>query len=176
MGIYGMEASKDEGDISLTVEEVPAELDAVEAASLAGRGQGMVARRDIAAGEALVSETALASIVHDEWGSFVCHRCFAALPLSRDQQFPCRGCLMVVYCSDGCQAAAAPFHQSECEALARLDTDILNAAETSSARLFIKLLTRRADELGDAAGGGSSAVQACLDALVTNEEVIRGHI
>ncbi|KAJ1473583.1 hypothetical protein T484DRAFT_1835443 [Baffinella frigidus] len=165
-------ASKDEGDTALTVEEVPAELDAVEPASLAGRGQGMVARRDIAAGEALVSETALASIVFDEWGHLVCHQCFAALPLSKDKKIPCGGCLMVCYCSEGCQAAAAPLHDSECAALARLDTDILNPAEASSARLFVKLLCRRADELADAEGDGGSAVQACLDALVTNEEAM----
>ena len=161
-----------DGEAVPTVEEIPAELDAVEVASFAGRGQGMVASRDIVAGEALVSETALASIVFDEWGALVCHQCFAALPISRDIQLPCGGCLLVVYCSEKCQAAAAPFHHSECAALARLDTDILNPAEASTAQLFVKLLCRRADELADAAGRGSSIVQECLDALVTNEEAM----
>ena len=126
-----MTLSDDDGDGMdlFAVQEFFGDTDAVEAADLPGRGQGLVASRDIAAGEALVCETALASVVLDEWRGLVCHQCFSALPTARDEQFPC-GCRQVVFCSEECQATATPAHRgaphSECAALARLDTDILN--------------------------------------------------
>ena len=58
-----MTLSDDDGDGMdlFAVQEFFGDTDAVEAADLPGRGQGLVASRDIAAGEALVCETALAS-------------------------------------------------------------------------------------------------------------------
>ena len=86
-----MTLSDDDGDGMdlFAVQEFLGDTDAVEAADLPGRGQGLVASRDIAAGEALVCETALASVVLDEWRGLVCHQCFSALPTARDEQFPC---------------------------------------------------------------------------------------
>ena len=172
-----MTLSDDDGDGMdlFAVQEFFGDTDAVEAADLPGRGQGLVASRDIAAGEALVCETALASVVLDEWRGLVCHQCFSALPTARDEQFPC-GCRQVVFCSEECQATATPAHRgaphSECAALARLDTDILNDSEASAARLFVKLLCRRANELAGATRGDKVTVQAVLDALVSNEDAV----
>lgn len=145
-----------------------------EVSALEGRGRGLVARREIAGGDTILQEVALASVVLEEWASSVCHQCFrAAMRLSS-----CAQCQQVGWCSDECESVGGAAHRSgdccECEALARLDTDILNVGDAALAKLFVKLLCKRAAELESGEGGdgegAASAVDRTLAMLESNEE------
>jgi len=125
-------------------------------------------------GCACVCTVPLASVVLEEWAACVCHQCFRlAARLSR-----CAGCKQVGWCSPECEGVGAATHRSggacsECPALARLDTDILRDGDTALAKLFVKLLCKRAAEAAAGHGGvRGGTVEQCLAALESNEEAI----
>lgn len=63
----------------------------------------------------------------------------------------------------------------ECVALARMDTDILRDGDMALAKLFVKLMCRRAREAAvgpDGARGREATVEQCFAALESNEDAI----
>lgn len=95
----------------------------------------------------IIVETAYASVVLDHCE--VCHGCFTALPPSHQGGgIPCPGKCELFWCSEACQTEADRAHMgtAECASLGRLDSTILNEGDTALARLFVKLLCRRAAE------------------------------
>lgn len=98
----------------------------------------------------ILVESAYASVVLDHCE--VCHGCFAALPPQHQGgRIPCSGGCGQYWCSDACQTEADRAHKgtAECKSLGRLDATILNEGDAALARLFVKLLCRRAAEEGD---------------------------
>jgi hypothetical protein len=146
-----------------------------EVSALDGRGRGLVARREIAGGDTILHEVALAAVVLEEWAHSVCNQCFRTVTTRLSS---CAQCQQVGWCSDECEAVGGAAHRGgdccECEALARLDTDILNAGDAALAKLFVKLLCKRAAELESGEGGNeegtASAVERTLAMLESNEE------
>ena len=92
----------------------------------------------------------------------------------------CAGCRQVGWCSTECESVGAAAHRSggkycECAALARMDTDILRDGDTALAKLFVKLMCRRAREAAagpDGPRGVGATVEQCLAALESNEDAI----
>jgi len=138
-----------------------------------GRGRGVFARRPIAGGEAILSECALAAVVLEEWSSAVCHQCFRQVARLNG----CAKCKQVGWCSSECANAGGHSHARrggsccECDALARLDTAILNEGDVALAKLFVKLLCRRAVE-SEASGAEDGVVDKSLDLLESNEDAM----
>lgn len=144
-----------------------------EVCTVDGRGRGLFARRDIAGGEAVLSETALAAVVLEEWSSTVCHQCFRQVARISG----CPKCKQVGWCSNECASAGEAVHARrwgsccECDALRKLNADILNEGDVALAKLFVKLLCRRAVE-SEAGGGVVGAVDSQLKLLESNEEAM----
>lgn len=77
-------------------------LEGVDVVPLARKGNGVVAKRDLAAGHVLVDATAWVALLDDP--VFTCHWCFAeADPMGRPWK-RCPACQAVRFCSDRCAA------------------------------------------------------------------------
>ena len=131
-----------------------------EVVNLHGRGRGLVARCDIAGGDKIMQEVALSAVTVEEWSLGVCHQCFRMAARFSG----CADCKHVGWCSKECEIAGAESHHkggdcSECNALARLDTDILRDGDAALAKLFVKLLCRRAVELAVLVGGDEERLE-----------------
>ena len=144
-----------------------------EVCTVDGQGRGMFARRDIAGGEAILSEKALAAVVLEEWSSRVCHQCFRQVARISG----CPKCKQVGWCSNECARAGEAVHARrwgsccECDALRKLNADILNEGDVALAKLFVKILCRRAVE-SEAGGEVVGAVDSQLKLLESNEEAM----
>jgi hypothetical protein len=146
-----------------------------EVVNLGGRGRGLLARCDIAGGDKILQEVALSAVTVEEWSLGVCHQCFRmAARFSR-----CADCKHVGWCSKECEIVGAATHHkggdySECNALARLDTDILRDGDAALAKLFVKLLCRRAVELAGLVGDEEegSKVERSMSVLESNAEAV----
>ena len=77
---------------------------AVAQREILGRGVGLVAARDIDAGETVVAEHALLVGVSEEFRRVCCASC-----LAHGAATPCSGCGEVVLC-DTCRDPASPWH------------------------------------------------------------------
>lgn len=118
----------------------------------------------------ILVESAYASVVLDHCE--VCHGCFAALqPQHQGGGIQCSGGCGQSWCSDACQTEADRAHKgtAECKSLGRLDVTILNEGDAALARLFVKLLCRRAAEEGDKAEW-----QGAVGRLESNPEKVGG--
>ena len=132
--------------------------------SLDGRGRGVVSRRPLNGGDVIMQEIPLASVVLEEWAAYVCHQCFCMVP----RLASCAACKQVGWCSEECERIGAVAHRAggshcECDALKRLDADVLRDGDTALAKLFVKLLCRRVVEAG--AGGAEGMVDSSLALL-----------
>jgi hypothetical protein len=130
-----------------------------------------VSRRPLNGGDVIMQEIPLASVVLEEWAAYVCHQCFCMVP----RLASCAACKQVGWCSEECERIGAVAHRAggshcECDALKRLDADVLRDGDTALAKLFVKLLCRRVVEAG--AGGAEGMVDSSLALLESNEDAI----
>ena len=136
-----------------------------------GRGRCAVATRDVAVGEVVLREGAVAAMLLGAYESSRCSLCMRRLR-SRPTEHACGECGLQTYCSAACKARAAPLHSAECDAFVA----VARAARASGAdpdllRVVARLLWTRYGEAGSsaggadaepAAGGAGHAPQACV--------------
>lgn len=129
-----------------------------------GGGLACYASRDITAGETILVERPLVLTVSHSARSHTCAMCLADSRKAGLDEWStkCSVCSTHCYCSEPCARAAAPRHGGlECEALCRLDLEVVEEDDRDAVLQAIRILADRANgtlvDIGPAGIHGPSA-------------------
>jgi SET and MYND domain-containing protein len=128
----------------ITVDELITESP-VQCISEKGKGRYLVATRDLAAGEIVMSSIPYTTTVSKSFVSKVCHNCFKEDVKKLPHQ--CQYCKEVFFCSENCKKKATMHEGAECDSLRRIKMQNngtkFSSDELSDIRTVICTLARR---------------------------------